>query len=85
MMQKTTSKIKTHPSLKVSYMCDTLNKRVNIENIKDAMATALKNVRAAPGACREVKMLHVIETTHDICKTSHRDLIVYIHYLYYSI
>jgi hypothetical protein len=52
----------------VSYMCETLNKRVNTENIKDAMTTALKNVKAAPGACREVRMLHVSDTTQDICK-----------------
>jgi len=47
-------------------MCEILNRSVNTENIKDAMTTALKNVNAAPGACTEVNMLHVIATIQDI-------------------
>ena len=68
MTQNTTSNIKTHESLNVSYMCEILNRRVNAENIKDAMTTALKNVNAAPGACTEVNMLHVMATIQDIYK-----------------
>ena len=65
MTPKTTSNIKTHPSLKVSYMWDTRNKSVNIENIREAITTALKKVKAAPGAWREVRMLHVMAITQD--------------------
>ena len=70
MTQNTTSNIKTHESLNVSYMCEILNRRVNTENIKDAMTTALKNVNAAPGACTEVNMLHVMATIQDTYKNT---------------
>ena len=75
MMQKTTSNIKTHPSLKVSYMWDTRNNSVNIENIKEAITTALKKVKAAPGAWSDVSMLHVIAITQDTWKQHYKIII----------
>jgi len=66
MIPKNTSNIKTQESLKVSYMCDNLNRIVITENTKDAMTTALKKVKAAPGACIDVSMLHVIAIMQDI-------------------
>ena len=47
-------------------MCDNLNRIVITENTKDAMTTALKKVKAAPGACIDVSMLHVIAIMQDI-------------------
>ena len=51
-------------------MCEILNRRVNTENIRDAMTTALKNDSAAPGACTDVNMLHVMATIQDIYKNT---------------